>query len=80
MLIDELKALANAAEVKGCVVGVWSLSQGQELQEVFALLQSKPNVNLTQTLNLVKSYHPNIPFKRTAFVSHMRGGCSCPTA
>ncbi len=80
MLIDELKALAKAAEISGCVVGVWALNQDQEFQEVFYLLRSKPNVNLTQTLNLVKSYHPNIPFKRTAFISHMRGTCTCPTA
>ena len=80
MLIDELKALAKSAEIEGCVVGVWAVSQDQEFQEVFTSLRKKPNLNLTQTLNLIKSHYPDTPFKRTAFVAHMRGTCTCPTA
>ena len=79
MLIDELKALAKKAEVQGCVTGVWVKSQDEELQEVISSLRNNTNVNLTEILNALKSHTPDLPFKRTAFVSHMRGGCSCPT-
>lgn len=80
VLIDELKELIKKTELEGCVVGVWVQVQDAEFQEVFNLLRHKPNVNLTQALDLVKKYHPSLPFKRTSFVMHMRGTCTCPTA
>jgi hypothetical protein len=80
MLIDELKALAKKAELEGCVVGIWAQSQDAEFQEVFNSLRGNTNVNLTQVLSAVKTHNPDLPFKRTAFSSHMRGDCSCQTA
>jgi len=80
MLLDELKILASKAAVDGCVVGVWIKNQDAEFQEVFGILKDRPNLNLTETLALIKKYHPEIPFKRTSFTSHMRGTCTCPTA
>jgi hypothetical protein len=80
MLIDELKALAKKAELEGCVVGVWAQSQDAEFQAVFESLRGNDNVNLTQVLVAIKSHNTDLPFKRTAFTNHMRGGCSCPTA
>jgi hypothetical protein len=80
MLIDELKALAKKAELEGCVVGVWAQSQDAEFQAVFESLRGNTNVNLTQVLAAVKSHNADLPFKRTAFTSHMRGGCACLTA
>lgn len=80
MLLEELRALAKRSEVMGCVVGVWLASQDAEFKEVFTLLQSSPNLNLTDALNLILKYQPDAPFKRTSFTHHMRGTCSCPKA
>ena len=80
MLIDELKELAAKAAVSGCVVGIWIQNQDKEFQEVMKVLSSSPNLNMTEALALIKKHHPDIPFKRTSFVSHMRGTCTCPTA
>lgn len=80
MLIDELRALAKRAEVQGCVVGVWLAQQDAEFNEVFSLLKSSPGLNLTDALNLILKYQPDAPFKRTSFVHHLRGTCTCPKA
>ena len=80
MLIDELKALADRALVEGCVVGIWVKQQDVEFQNIFQVLRERPNLNLTEALNLIKQYHPDIPFKRTSFVHHVKGACTCPTA
>lgn len=79
MLIDELKTLAAKSDATGCVVGVWVKEQDKEFQEVFTTLQGKPNLNLSETLKLIKKYYPAIPFKQTSFNMHMRGVCTCPT-
>lgn len=80
MLLDELKALAVKAALDGCVVGVWVKKQDAEFQEVFTVLKTSANLNLTEALALIKKYHPDVPFKRTSFVMHMRGTCTCQTA
>ena len=79
MLLDELKALAEKIN-SGCVVGNWVKEQDPEFQQVFEMLQSKPNLNVTETLVLIKKYHPEVPFARTSFSYHMRGTCTCQTA
>lgn len=80
MLIDELKALANKSEVKGCKVGVWLADQDPDLIEVINVLKQKPNLNYSTALDLIKKYHPDLPFKRTSFVFHIKGTCACQTA
>lgn len=77
MLLDELRKLANAAEFSGCVVGKWLSTQDPEVVSLLQDLANKPGLNLTTTLTLIKKHDPAIPFKRTAFVSHMRRNCSC---
>ena len=80
MLLDELRDLAKRSAITGCVVNVWIKSQEADFQEAFDLIKGNPNVNLTEALSLVKKYHPDIPFKRTSFVMHMRGTCTCQAA
>lgn len=80
VLLDELRDLVKRSEISGCVVGVWVKTQDSDFQDVFGMLKSNSNVNLTEALSLVKKYHPDIPFKRTSFVMHMRGTCTCPAA
>jgi hypothetical protein len=80
MLLEELKAIAAKASIEGCVVGVWAKEQELDFQEVFATLRSKPNLPLAETLHLIQSHYPNLPFKRTSFAYHMRGTCTCPKA
>lgn len=80
MLLEELKLLVKASQYDGCVVGAWIKDQDAEFQEVVETIKSSRNSNLTQALILIKKYHPNAPFKRTAFNYHMRGTCNCQTA
>lgn len=80
MLIDELKALATKADVKGCKVAVWLSEQDTELSDVIDVLKQKSNLNYSAALDLIKRYHPDLPFKRTSFVFHIKGTCSCQTA
>lgn len=80
MLLDELRELANRSKVTGCIVAVWLAAQDEEFTEVFSLLQASPNLNLTDALNLILKYQPDVPFKRTSFVHHLRGTCTCPKA
>jgi hypothetical protein len=80
MLIDELKVLASKSDAIGCIVNIWLQEQDKDFQEVFASLRGKPNLNMSETLKLIKKYHPDIPFKQTSFNYHMRGVCTCPTA
>ena len=77
MLLDDLKNLAKSSEFTGCVVGKWLSTQDKEITSVLNELAAKPGLNLTTTLALLKKHDPAIPFKRTAFVYHMRGTCAC---
>ncbi len=77
MLLDDLKNLAKAAEFTGCVVGKWINEQDPEVAQVLEDLTNKPGLSLTKTLDLIKKHEPNLPFKRTAFVTHMRKVCAC---
>lgn len=77
MLLDDLKDLAKRAEIAGCTVAVWVKQQDKDVQDLLGALSQNKNVNLTEALNLIKKYHPDLPFKRTSFVTHMRGTCAC---
>lgn len=80
MLKDELADLVRSSQINGCVVGVWVAKQDAETQELLNLIANTPNVNLTDALNRIKKYTPDLPFKRTSFVTHMRGTCACQQA
>jgi hypothetical protein len=80
MLLDELRDLAKRSDIPGCKVAGWLAAQDKDFQEVFVILQNSPHLNLTEALNLIQKYQPDLPFKRTSFVHHMRGNCTCPKA
>lgn len=80
MLLDDLRELGRKAESVGCVVGVWVQEQEAEFQTVMNDLRLKPQLNMSQTLDLIKDHYGDLPFKRTSFVMHMRRNCTCPTA
>jgi hypothetical protein len=77
MLLDDLRELAKQAELEGCVVGKWLATQDIEIGETLKLLATKPGINITTTMDILKKHDPSIPFKRTSFSTHMRGTCSC---
>lgn len=77
MLLDDLRTLAKEAEFAGCIVGKWLQTQDKEVVSTLSELAKKPGLNLSTTLTLIKKHDPAIPFKRTAFVYHMRGTCAC---
>lgn len=76
MLLDELRSLVEQPE--GCVVGQWVAKQEPELQDLLAALAKKPGVNFTSVLNVLHKNLTDLPFKRTAFIAHLKGQCSCP--
>jgi hypothetical protein len=61
----------------GCVVGNWTATLSDEEQTLLKKLAQKTGLNLTQ-LFFALSKETEIPFKMTAFKSHMRGACTCP--
>jgi hypothetical protein len=60
-----------------CVVGTWIKSLKEDEQEAFNLLQK--NKEKLQAAILYKDLlsEMDLPFKLTAFRSHMRGYCTC---
>lgn len=80
MLLDELRELAKKSEFSGCVTGAWVNQQEPDIQELLHKIASIKNANLTKVLDLLKKHDPNLPFKRTAFMAHMRGTCACHQA
>lgn len=79
MLLDELLDIAKRSEVTLCLVGTWLASQDTEIQQVIQGLVGNQNVNQSELLALLKKHQPDLPFKRTSFVAHMRGICTCQT-
>jgi hypothetical protein len=76
VLVDILqKHLSNPPLIKGCRVASWAASLPEEEQQGLATLQTKAvNVaDLYRDLSVV-----SLPFKLTAFRSHMKGYCACP--
>lgn len=80
MLIDELRKLAERPDAGYCVAGAWIASQDPELQQVIDLLKVRVNLNYSEMLDLLKQHEPDLPFKRTSFILHMKGTCNCPKA
>jgi hypothetical protein len=76
MLLDELRSLINQPD--GCVVRQWAARQDAELQDLLVALANKPGINFTSVLNVLHKNVPDLPFKRTAFIAHLKGQCSCP--
>jgi hypothetical protein len=60
----------------GCVVNKWVATLTTEEREGMEKLQATPHLNITELYNKLKS-RIELPFKLTAFKSHMRGYCTC---
>jgi hypothetical protein len=76
VLVDILqKHLSKPQLVEGCIVASWAADLPEEEQQALADLQTKAVViaDLYRDLNAA-----GVPFKLTAFRSHMRGYCGCP--
>ena len=59
-----------------CVVAQWTATLAQDEQEAFAALRSNPKV-IAASLFKDLNDETELPFKLTAFRSHMRGYCTC---
>jgi hypothetical protein len=65
------------SERKGCSVNTWLLLLPQEEQEAFALVKEN-NLNISiASLFADLNKEDILPFKLTAFRSHLRGYCTC---
>ena len=76
MLVDILqKHLSKPPLVKGCIVASWAAGLPEEEQQALTTLQTKSVIvaDLYRDLSVV-----SLPFKLTAFRSHMKGYCACP--
>lgn len=60
-----------------CVVNTWIKSLKSEEQEAFTLLQKNKEKLQCAILYKDLSFEMDLPFKLTAFRSHMRGYCTC---
>ena len=60
-----------------CVVNTWIKSLKSEEQEAFTLLQKNKEKLQCAILYKDLSFEIDLPFKLTAFRSHMRGSCTC---
>lgn len=76
MLVDILqKHLSKPPLVKGCIVASWAADLPEEEQQALTDLQTKAVVIADLYRDLRAA---GVPFKLTAFRSHMRGYCACP--
>lgn len=76
MLVDILqKHLSKTSLVDGCIVASWAADLPEEEQQALIDLQTKAVVIADLYRDLRAA---GVPFKLTAFRSHMRGYCACP--
>ncbi len=69
------KHLAAPHLSRGCVVAVWAAGLPDEEQDALNDLKTKAVVVADLYRDLRAA---GVPFKLTAFRSHMRGYCACP--
>jgi len=73
----EVLAKHLTSSTSGCVVAQWITGLKEEEQKAFA--QAKENNSKIKLANLFTDLNKELelPFKLTAFRSHMRGYCTC---
>jgi hypothetical protein len=63
--------------VRTCAVAKWIDELSKEEQEVFSkLMEKNKTIHMTNLFNEIQK-RTSLPFKLTAFRSHMRGYCTC---
>ena len=77
MLSEKLLNLAKTGAIEGCVVKVWLIDKPQDVQKSFEAIALTPNANLSIAYRYICDEFKDLPFKRTSFVTHMRGRCTC---
>jgi len=76
MLADVLRDhLEGISKPSKCLVGKWLSDQDAEVQDLFAQLMRKPDLN---AMALFRNLDGAVPFKSTTFKLHIRETCSCP--
>lgn len=78
MIVDVLREhLEGINKPSQCTMGKWLGTQESEVQDLFAQLALKPNLN---AMALYRSLEETLPFKSTTFKLHIKGTCPCPKA
>lgn len=75
-MLDILNKHLNT-DSKGCSVHQWMLSLPVEEQEAFALVKENNAKISLASLFADLNKEDELPFKLTAFRSHLRGYCTC---
>ena len=75
-MLDILNKHLNT-DNKGCSVRQWLLSLPTEEQEAFALVKENNAKISVASLFADLNKEDELPFKLTAFRSHLRGYCTC---
>ena len=76
-MLDVLNKHLQANANKGCIVEDWIKQLDKKEQDAF--VEIKNNSNQIKIAQLYKdlNYQIGLPFKLTAFRSHLRGYCTC---
>jgi hypothetical protein len=78
MIADVLREhLEGVSKPAKCSMGKWLETQEPEVQDLFAQVVLKPNLN---AMALYRSIQDTLPFKSTTFKIHIKGTCPCPKA
>ena len=76
-MLEVLNKHLDGASLSGCVVAQWISTLGKDEQKLFE--QIKANNTAVKLAHLFQDLHKDVelPFKLTAFRSHLRGYCTC---
>ena len=76
-MLEVLNKHLNEASISGCVVAQWVAALDKEEQNLFKQIkENNVNVKIAQLFKDL-SKESDLPYKLTAFRSHLRGYCTC---
>ena len=76
-MLEVLNKHLDGTSLSGCVVAQWISTLGKDEQKLFE--QIKANNTAVKVAHLFQDLNKDteLPFKLTAFRSHLRGYCTC---
>jgi hypothetical protein len=76
-MLEVLNKHLNEAFISGCVVAQWVAALDKDEQTLFKQIkENSANVKIAQLFKDL-SKDTDLPYKLTAFRSHLRGYCTC---
>ena len=76
-MLEVLTKHLDNSNLKGCVVAAWISTLGKDEQKLFQQIkESNTSIKIAQLFQDLNK-DTELPFKMTAFRSHLRGYCTC---